>query len=92
MNKRTKKARRTPLERWLARHYDGTVQQLATALGMRRMSVWRFLHGRHAATPYDLIGKVAAHVGLTGNTRVAILEEGIAAWQQTRRAAARRSA
>lgn len=39
--------------------FPGTDAQMAEALGVTRMTVWKLRHGEHSKLPLDLLGKLA---------------------------------
>ncbi len=84
----------TPLERFVEGRWIGTRAALAAKLGLSRMAFWKLVHGRHAATPFDVLVGLVAAVAPTANAsdRAQLLATAVTAWKRTRAAADRRSA
>lgn len=61
--------RKTPLTRRLAvlvnEHHNGSVYQMAAALGCDRVSLWRLCNGRTKEPGLALLMQIAKHHGLT---------------------------
>lgn len=83
--------RRTPLETWIRRYWSGSLQDLAAAVHVSRMGLWKLLAGTHANPPHALLGLIVSRCAPRSGAehRERMRTEILQAWTTTARRAAR---